>query len=83
LALGKASFERQKAEEGSKVFRRSLYFVKDLPVGHVIGPDDVRRIRPRMGLAPKYLRDVLGKSTVKEVKAGTPALWEFVSAGDA
>ena len=54
LALGCAGFERQQAEAGSKVFRRSLYFVKDLPAGHVIEPGDIRRIRPGMGLAPKF-----------------------------
>jgi N-acetylneuraminate synthase len=49
LALGHAGFERQQAEAGSKVFRRSLYFVKDLPAGHVIEPGDISRIRPGWG----------------------------------
>jgi pseudaminic acid synthase len=71
-ALGKPGFERQKAEEGSKVFRRSLYFVKDLPAGHVITAEDIRRIRPGMGLAPKYLDEVLGKSLAAAVEKGAP-----------
>ena len=71
LALGSAGFERQKAEEGSKVFRRSLYFVKDLTAGHVIQPGDIRRIRPGMGLAPKYFDEVVGKRLESAVKAGT------------
>jgi pseudaminic acid synthase len=74
LALGRASFERQEAEKGSKVFRRSLYFVKDLPAGHVIQPDDIRRIRPGMGLAPKHFNRVVGKITTSPIFFGDPVL---------
>ena len=74
LALGQASFERQKAEKISKVFRRSLYFVKDLPAGHVIKPDDIRRIRPGMGLPPKYFNEVVGKRTARRISFGDPVL---------
>ena len=76
LALGRAGFERQKAEEGSKVFRRSLYFVKDLPAGHVIEHGDIRRIRPGMGLAPKYYDQVHGMKLSKSVRLGSPVLME-------
>ena len=71
-ALGRSGFERQQAEAGSKVFRRSLYFVRDLPAGHVIEPSDIRRIRPGMGLAPKWLDEVVGKRLVCDVVKGTP-----------
>ncbi len=83
LALGKPGFERQRAEEGSKVFRRSLYFVKDLPAGHVITPEDIRRIRPGMGLAPKYFDQVVGSRLSQAVKRGTPVNWDsMVSKGE-
>ena len=78
LALGRAGFERQQAEAGSKVFRRSLYFVKDLPAGHVIKPGDIRRIRPGMGLAPKWFDEVVGKALKVAVRSGTPASWDVV-----
>ncbi len=78
LALGKPGFERQRAEEGSKVFRRSLYFVKDLPAGHVIEPEDIRRIRPGMGLAPKHFNQVVGQRLSQAVKRGTPVNWDSI-----
>jgi N-acetylneuraminate synthase len=71
-ALGRAGFDREKAEEGSKIFRRSIYFVKDLPAGHVIGQEDIRRIRPGFGLPPKMYGKLIGKKLLNEVKAGTP-----------
>jgi N-acetylneuraminate synthase len=80
LALGSAGFERQVAEEGCKAFRRSLYFVRDLPVGHILGTDDLRRIRPGHGLPPKYLDDVLGKTLQKDVFRGDPVrLDDFIN----
>ena len=76
LSLGESRFKRQKAEEGSKVFRRSLYFVKNLPIGHVIKSDDIRRIRPGFGIAPKYYKEILGKKTTREISRATAVNFE-------
>jgi len=77
LALGNEGFNRVKAEEGSKVFRRSIYFVKDLPAGHVITDSDIQRIRPGSGLAPKYLNDIIGKRLLIDVTRGTSTSWKY------
>jgi pseudaminic acid synthase len=76
-ALGQVSYDRQPAEAESKVFRRSIYFVRDLPAGAVIGPEDIRRIRPGMGLAPKYYDDLLGKRLKADVQRGTATRWDL------
>ena len=78
LALGQSGFGRQPAEAASKVFRRSLYFVKDLAAGSLIGPNDIRRIRPGMGLPPKFLDDVVGKMLVKDVCRGAAVSWDQI-----
>ena len=44
--------------------------MKDLPNGHVIKADDIRRIRPGMGLAPKFYQKILGKKLLKKVVKG-------------
>lgn len=75
LALGKPGFERYKAEEGSKVFRRSIYFIKDLPAGHIVGVDDIRRIRPGMGLAPRYFDELVGRRLKIDVIRGMATSW--------
>jgi N-acetylneuraminate synthase len=74
-ALGDSGFERQPAEEASKVFRRSIYFVRDLPAGHVIGPEDIRRIRPGHGLQPKEFGGLLGKRLACDVRRGEATRW--------
>lgn len=75
-ALGKAGYQRQVAEEGSKVFRRSVYFMRDLPAGSLVGAADIRRIRPGLGLAPKHFDSLVGRKLKVAVKRGTPTSWD-------
>ena len=82
-ALGSSDFRREKAEEGSKIFRRSIYFVKSLPAGHVISPEDIRRIRPGFGLPPKMYDKLIGAKLLREVKKGTPLQKNIVDRDEA
>ena len=78
LALGRADFAaRPAAEAGSKTFRRSVYFVRDLPAGAVVKAEDVRRIRPGFGLAPGHLRKIIGRRLKIAVSRGTATAWEL------
>ena len=76
LALGKLGYERQSIEQGSKVFRRSVYFIRNLPAGTVITAQDIRRIRPGMGLAPKYFDELIGRRLKVAVSYGMPTSWD-------
>lgn len=75
LALGRTGFERKKAEMGSKIFRRSIYIVRDLPAGHLITAEDIRRVRPGFGLMPKHFDELLGRKLKVDVKRGTATEW--------
>ncbi len=79
LALGNTGFERQKAEEASKCFRRSLYFVKHMKAGQVITDADIRRIRPGYGIAPKHFDEVIGRTVKTDVRHGTALRWELLN----
>ena len=76
-ALGRVNYERQPAEAGSTIFRRSIYFVRDLPAGSVLGPEDIRRIRPGLGLAPKHFDEILGRRLKISVQRGTATDWDL------
>lgn len=76
-ALGKVGYKRQQAEEGNKVFRRSVYFVRDVLAGNVVTASDIRRIRPGMGLAPKHFDILIGKRLKVDVKRGTATSWDL------
>ena len=76
--LGSSTFDRPIAEKGSEVFRRSLYFVKDLKSGHVITKDDIRRIRPGHGIPPKYFDEIIGSTLSNDVHRGQPVDWKAI-----
>lgn len=78
LSLGQDELIRPNSEDNSRVFRRSLYFVNNLKPGSVINPNDVRRIRPGFGIAPKFFNDVIGKVTVRDIKRGQPVAWDMI-----
>ncbi|WP_416243864.1 pseudaminic acid synthase [Azospira sp. APE16] len=75
-ALGNGEIGQQKAEAGSLVFRRSIYFVRDLPAGSVVTEADIRRIRPGMGLPPKHFESLLGRRLKVAVTRGTATRWD-------
>lgn len=77
-AIGKVDYDRKTSEKSNLKFRRSLYFVKDLAIGDIISNDCVRSIRPGYGLLPRYLETIMGKKVSRDVKAGTPVMWNLI-----
>jgi len=77
-ALGHVSYGPTEAEQKSLQFRRSLYIVQDLRAGDMLTRDNVRAIRPGLGLPTKYLEQLLGKSVKYDVKKGTALGWELI-----
>ena len=77
-ALGQVSYGATDAEKKSIVFRRSLYVVQDLKAGDVLTKENVRAIRPGLGLPTKYLDVVTGKVAKQEVKRGTALQWNLL-----
>jgi N-acetylneuraminate synthase len=78
-ALGRVSYGPTEAETPSLQFRRSLYVVADLKAGDALTADNVRAIRPGLGLAPKHLEQVLGRRAAVDIRRGTPLRWEIVA----
>ena len=77
-ALGEVRYEVGKQEAKSRVFRRSLFVVKDMKAGEVFTHENVRSIRPGYGLPPKFLKEVLGRRAACDIKSGTPLEWRMV-----
>jgi N-acetylneuraminate synthase len=67
-ALGKVDYGRKDSEEGSAVFRRSLYVVADVQAGY--------------GLPPRYYDDVMGLRFVRDVEKATPMSWDLCQAAN-
>ena len=77
-ALGQVAYGPTEAEQKSLQFRRSLYVVRDLKAGDALSRENVRAIRPGLGLPTKYLEQVLGKTVKLDVKRGTALGWEML-----
>jgi N-acetylneuraminate synthase len=80
-SLGSVKYGAGEAEEKSKVFRRSLYVVRDVKAGETFTADNVRAIRPGFGMHTRHLPDVLGKCAARDVALGTPLDWPLVVRG--
>ena len=77
-ALGKVHYGCTDKEIASRIHRRSLYIAKDMQAGDVFTPENLRSVRPGLGLAPKYLPQFLGRKVKQDVKMGTPLSWELI-----
>ena len=77
-AIGQVSYGATEAEKKSTIFRRSLYLVQDLKAGDVLTKDNVRAIRPGLGLPTKYLDVVLNKTLNRDVVKGTALSWDLI-----
>lgn len=76
-AMGQVRYGPTEAERKSIQFRRSLYVVKDLKVGDILTPENVRAIRPGWGLPTKYFDIVMGKGVTVDVCRGTALAWDL------
>lgn len=77
-ALGGISYGPTEGEKPSLKFRRSLYIVRDIRQGETLTAENLRAIRPGLGLAPKYLDFFLGRKVAQDVKKGTPLDWSLL-----
>jgi pseudaminic acid synthase len=75
-ALGRVYYGVDPSEATSRVFRRSLFVVRDVKAGEPLTTDSVRSIRPGHGLPPKFLPQVLGRRAVRDLPRGTPLTWD-------
>ena len=71
-SMGRVDYGRKSSEQGNVKFRRSLYFVKDMKAGDIITAECVRSVRPGFGMAPKYLKSILGRQVTSDQYCNTP-----------
>jgi N-acetylneuraminate synthase len=77
-SIGEVNYKRKGQEEANAVFRRSIYFSKDMKAGELISNKNIRRIRPGFGLEPKYFNEIMGKKVTADIECGDPVAWNVI-----
>ena len=78
-ALGVVHYGVSEAEAKSRVFRRSLFVVKDMKVGEEFTEENVRSIRPGYGLHTRHLNEILGQHASQDIRRGTQLSWSLIT----
>ena len=77
-SLGEVTYEPTRREKASLVFRRTLYVARDIRAGEAITHDNVRAIRPGLGLACRHYDSLMGRKAARDLKKGTALKWEHL-----
>lgn len=77
-ALGHIHYGMSEQESASRIFRRSLFVVRDMKENEMFTDQNVRSIRPGYGLHPRFLKHVLGRHATSAIRKGTPLNWDLV-----
>lgn len=77
-AIGHEAYGPSDRERASLQYRRSLYAVADIKAGAELTRENVRSIRPGMGLVPKHINVVLGRKAKHDIEAGTALNWDLI-----
>ena len=76
--MGKSIFFRNKNENKSKVFRRSIFTTRDIKKGQKFTKHNVRVVRPGYGLEPKYYNKILNKKSPINIRKDEPLKYEVL-----
>ncbi len=72
LLMGNKFFYRNKSENSSLKFRRSIYVIKDINKGERFTKKNIKVIRPGYGVEPKYFEKLIKKKSLFNIKSQTP-----------
>ena len=70
--LGKKYFFVNNNSKKNKIFRRSIYVIKDINYGEKITKNKIKILRPNYGLDPKFYNKILNSRSKIKVKANNP-----------
>ena len=71
-ALGDGKRLSPSVQDSNRIFRRSVYTVAEIAEGEVFTRENIRCIRPGLGLSPERYNDLIGKQAKSAISYGTP-----------
>ena len=70
--LGNKEFYRNQSEKKNKLFRRSIFVMKNIKKGEKFSRNNIKRVRPGHGLSPIYYEKLLNKKSPINLSAEEP-----------
>jgi pseudaminic acid synthase len=70
--IGNNNFNRSKNEMENKIFRRSIYAIKDIKKGDILTKKNIKTFRPERGISAAYYLDILKKKSPIDIKKNYP-----------
>ncbi|MEG0283292.1 MAG: pseudaminic acid synthase [Erysipelotrichales bacterium] len=77
-ALGEIDYSLSDKKLKSRHFRKSIFISKDVKKGELVSEENIKIVRPGVGLNPKYYYDILGKEFQEDYKYATPLDLEMI-----
>lgn len=72
LMLGKNKFYTSKIEKEKIIYRRSIYAIKNINIGEKFSINNIKVVRPNLGLDPKWYFKILNKRSKNNYKKNIP-----------
>ena len=70
--LGSDVFFRNKSENKSKIFRRSIFAIQNIKKGERFTKKNIKVVRPAHGIDPKYYNKILSKKSPINIEKNEP-----------
>jgi len=78
LAIGKASYELTERMHSARKITRSLFAVNNIKKGELLTSENIKSLRPNLGLHPQYYYNVIGKKATQDIGKGEPLQLKFI-----
>lgn len=68
--LGDCSYDLSEDSKKGRIFMRSLYVSGEIKKGEIIKESMIKSVRPGYGIAPRYLKEIIGKPASRDLWRG-------------
>lgn len=69
---------RNDLEKYNLRWRRSLFVSRDIKRGERFTPENIRSVRPALGLRTKHFDEIIGLAAATDIEFGTPLSWDLI-----
>lgn len=70
--LSNQTYFKTKTELKNSFYRRSIYAIRDIKKGEVFSKENIKCLRPRLGLNPEYYTKLINKKSPRNISYGSP-----------